>query len=123
MGMTTARNAHEPGSRPPLLFGLRIALWYATLFVTGSLAIVLLTYYLTAASLAQRDQQIIRGKLGEYAAAYARGGEVVGEQDDRERAAGCARAALRPHPRGRARDARPQHAGRVGSVEDRNRVG
>ncbi|HMD36532.1 MAG TPA: ATP-binding protein [Vicinamibacterales bacterium] len=55
-------------------FGLRIALWYATLFVTGSVAIVLLTYYLTAQSLAQRDQQILENKLGEYTAAFARGG-------------------------------------------------
>jgi signal transduction histidine kinase len=38
---------------------------------------VLLTYYLTATSLAQRDQQIIRGKLGDYAAAYSRGGVRV----------------------------------------------
>jgi signal transduction histidine kinase len=55
-------------------FGLRIALWYATLFVVGATVIVLLTYYLTAMSLAQRDQQILQSKLGEYAAAYARGG-------------------------------------------------
>src|SRR5579864_6062359 len=55
-------------------FGLRLALWYATLFVVGSIAIVLATYYLTSVSLAQRDQEIIRGKLGDYAAAYARGG-------------------------------------------------
>jgi signal transduction histidine kinase len=55
-------------------FGLQIALWYATLFVVGSIAIVFLTYYLTAASLAQRDRQIIDAKLGEYTAAYARGG-------------------------------------------------
>jgi signal transduction histidine kinase len=65
--MFSARNA----------FGLRIALWYATLFLLGSIAIVLLTYYLTAASLAQRDRQIIRAKLGDYAAAYARGGVSV----------------------------------------------
>jgi signal transduction histidine kinase len=58
----------------PLFFGLRLALWYATLFVVGAIAIVFLTYYLTAASLAQRDQQIINGKLGDYAAAYSRGG-------------------------------------------------
>src|SRR2546423_14024633 len=63
--------------RRPLFFGLRIALWYATLFVVGSTAIVFLTYYLTATSLAQRDQQIIRGKLGDYAAAYQRGGVRV----------------------------------------------
>jgi heavy metal sensor kinase len=58
----------------PMLFGLRLALWYATLFVSGSIAIMFVTYYLTASSLAQRDQQIIRGKLGDYAAAYQRGG-------------------------------------------------
>jgi signal transduction histidine kinase len=63
--------------RKPLFFGLRIALWYAALFVAGSTAIVLLTYYLTATSLAQRDQQIIRSKLGDYAAAYVRGGARV----------------------------------------------
>jgi signal transduction histidine kinase len=63
--------------RRPLFFGLRIAIWYATLFVAGSIAIVLLTYYLTAVSLAQRDQQIIKGKLGDYAAAYVRGGARV----------------------------------------------
>jgi signal transduction histidine kinase len=56
---------------------LRLALWYATLFVSGAIAIVFVTYYLTAASLAQRDQQIIRGKLGDYAAAYRRGGVRV----------------------------------------------
>src|SRR5258706_12720045 len=61
----------------PLFFGLRLALWYATLFVCGSIAIVFVTYYLTATSLAQRDQQIIKGKLGDYAAAYARGGVRV----------------------------------------------
>ena len=63
----------EHGVRP-LFFGLRLALWYATLFVVGAIAIVFLTYSLTAASLAQRDQQIIRGKAGDYAAAYSRGG-------------------------------------------------
>jgi len=62
----------EDGSRPP--FGLRLALWYATLFVVGSLAIVLVTYFLTANSLAQRDHQILQSKVGDYAAAYLRGG-------------------------------------------------
>jgi len=64
-------------SRRPAIsraFGLRIALWYATLFVVGATVIVLLTYYLTAMSLAQRDEQILQSKLGEYSAAYARGG-------------------------------------------------
>jgi signal transduction histidine kinase len=55
-------------------FGLRLAAWYAGLFVVSAAAIVLLTYYLTAVSLAQRDRMILRGKVGDYAAAYARGG-------------------------------------------------
>jgi signal transduction histidine kinase len=55
-------------------FGLRLGLWYATLFVVGSIVIVFLTYWLTSASLAQRDRQIIQSKLGEYAATYQRGG-------------------------------------------------
>jgi signal transduction histidine kinase len=55
-------------------FGLRLGLWYATLFVAGAIAIVFVTYWLTAASLEQRDHQIIQQKLEEYAAVYARGG-------------------------------------------------
>jgi signal transduction histidine kinase len=42
--------------------------------VLGAIAIVWLTYYLTAASLTERDQQIILSKLGEYATVYSRGG-------------------------------------------------
>ena len=55
-------------------FGLRLALWYATLFLIGSTLIVLLTYWVTATSLAQRDAQILQAKLGEYAVVYDRGG-------------------------------------------------
>jgi signal transduction histidine kinase len=76
MKAATARENYVRDTRP-LVFGLRLGLWYATLFVCGSIAIVLMTYYLTATSLAQRDQQIIKGKLGDYAAAYVRGGARV----------------------------------------------
>src|SRR5258708_7133877 len=72
--MSSAGKAGSPFTRT---FGLRLALWYATLFVSGAIAIVFVTYYLTAASLAQRDKQIINGKLGDYAAAYLRGGVRV----------------------------------------------
>jgi signal transduction histidine kinase len=72
--MSAESGARAPAFRP---FGLRLALWYATLFIVGALAIVFLTYYLTAASLAQRDHQILQGKLGDYAAAYLRGGVRV----------------------------------------------
>ena len=78
MPLASAADA-SPDQRPPVApfartFGLRIALWYATLFVVGSMAIVLLTYYLTAQSLLQRDRQLLQGKLGDYTAAYIRGG-------------------------------------------------
>src|SRR4029079_11444327 len=69
--------AMSSGRNPPFFtrtFGLRIALWYATLFIIGSMVIVFLTYALTASSLAQRDRQLINAKLGEYAAVYSRGG-------------------------------------------------
>ncbi len=55
-------------------FGLRLAMWYASLFIGSSFAIVLITYLLTSSSLAQRDHEIIQSKLGEYATVYARGG-------------------------------------------------
>ena len=58
----------------PHFFGLRLGLWYATVFVLGATAIVYMTYYVTAASLAQRDHQILQAKLGEYATVYQRGG-------------------------------------------------
>src|SRR5262245_51661342 len=59
---------------PAPAYGLRLGVWYATLFIAGSLTIVYLTYVLTSASLAQRDRQIIDSKLGTYAAAYDNGG-------------------------------------------------
>src|SRR5262245_22245524 len=65
----SAMSSAEPGS-----FGLRLALWYATLFVVGAIAIVFLTYYVTATSLAARDHQVIQSKLGAYAAVYSGGG-------------------------------------------------
>jgi signal transduction histidine kinase len=70
--MTTGQGA---AGRPFLpAFGLRLALWYAALFVGGSVVIVFMTYWLTAASLAQRDREILNSKLGQYAAVYVRGG-------------------------------------------------
>jgi signal transduction histidine kinase len=65
------KNARSLVAHP---FGLRIALWYSTLFVISAIAIVFLTYVLTSSSLAKRDRQVINAKLGEYAATYNRGG-------------------------------------------------
>jgi signal transduction histidine kinase len=55
-------------------FGLRLAFWYAGVFVVSSLAIISLTYTLLASSLAERDRQIVNATLREYSARYASGG-------------------------------------------------
>jgi signal transduction histidine kinase len=64
----------EPRSQFTQAFGLRLALWYAVLFVAGAVAIMWLTYTLTKSSLERRDQQIIQAKLAEYATIYQRDG-------------------------------------------------
>jgi signal transduction histidine kinase len=56
-------------------FGLRLALWYAGIFVGSSLALIALTYFLLSAALTQYDREIVQSTLVEYAAAWRRGGE------------------------------------------------
>jgi len=67
---TGASNGTDHSGR----FGLRLAMWYAALFIGSAFAVVLITYLLTSSSLAQRDHEIIQSKLGEYATVYAQGG-------------------------------------------------
>jgi len=55
-------------------FGLRLALWYAGLFAGSSLVLVGITYALLTTSLQQRDHEIVRSTLQEYAARYESGG-------------------------------------------------
>ena len=64
------RPDEEPGAR----IGLRLASWYAIVFVITSMAIVLLTYRLLEASLVERDQQLVISTLREYSQRYATGG-------------------------------------------------
>lgn len=54
--------------------GLRLSLWYAAIFVVSTLVLVALTYALLASSLAQRDHDIIRATVREYASRYELGG-------------------------------------------------
>ena len=68
----TAR--HQDNEEPIARIGLRPAAWYAVVFVGTSLAIVLLTYRLLAASLEERDQQLVTSTLREYSQRYAEGG-------------------------------------------------
>src|SRR5258708_29590820 len=53
--------------------GLRLSVWYAIVFIISTLALVSLTYALFASSLAQRDHDIIRATLREYASRYELG--------------------------------------------------
>jgi hypothetical protein len=63
-----------PDEEPSARIGLRLASWYAIVFVITSLAIVLLTYRLLEASLAERDRQLVVSTLREYSQRYAAGG-------------------------------------------------
>lgn len=54
--------------------GLRLSVWYGAVFVISTVALVVLTYGLMASSLAQRDHDIIRATLREYASRYELGG-------------------------------------------------
>ena len=68
--VSQVRPDEEPGAR----IGLRLASWYAIVFVITSMAIVLLTYRLLEASLVERDQQLVISTLREYSQRYATGG-------------------------------------------------
>ena len=61
----------EPLRRP---FGLRLALWYAGLFLAGTAGLFALAYALFSRSLASRDQELVRSTLSEYAGVYRTGG-------------------------------------------------
>jgi signal transduction histidine kinase len=56
------------------MLGLRLSAWYATVFVLGTVALVVVTYTLIANALAERDHDIIRATLREYASRYELGG-------------------------------------------------
>lgn len=58
--------------RPAL--ALRLALWYAGLFVVSAAALFALTYHLLARSLERRDHDLVLSTLTEYASQYEAGG-------------------------------------------------
>jgi signal transduction histidine kinase len=68
--------------------GVRLALWYASVFAASVAIVVLLTYALLATSLRQRDQEIVASTLGDYAQRYQAGGlgAVVRAVENEQRA-------------------------------------
>jgi signal transduction histidine kinase len=69
---------HREGLQRTL--GLRLSVWYGAIFVTSMLVLVGLTYALLASSLAQRDHDIIRATVREYASRYEMGGLLALER-------------------------------------------
>jgi signal transduction histidine kinase len=55
-------------------FALRLALWYAGLFIVSATGLFALTYHLLARSLEHRDHEIVQQTLQEYASQYEAGG-------------------------------------------------
>jgi signal transduction histidine kinase len=64
----------SPRERTRPALGLRLAIWYAAIFVVSSLALIALTYLLLSTSLRQYDREIIESTLVRYATAYRAGG-------------------------------------------------
>ncbi len=55
-------------------FPLRIALWYAGLFVLSAVAVAVVTYVLLARALAAQDHSVLESMLSRYASEYERSG-------------------------------------------------
>lgn len=69
--------------------GLRLAAWYAAVFVVSAVGIGLLAYQLIDASLVRRDHDLLRVKLAEYATRYeTRGFRAVQDAVTAEQASG-----------------------------------
>src|SRR4029078_9530099 len=83
--------------------GLRLSVWYATVFILSTVALVALTYALLASSLVQRAHDIVRPTLREYMTRYELGGlrALRSAVELEERTGGRERPFVRVHtPRG-----------------------
>jgi signal transduction histidine kinase len=54
--------------------GLRLSLWYALIFTVSTAALFALAYYLLAAAVTSKDQEVLQSRLREIAAVYHSGG-------------------------------------------------
>ena len=64
----------SPPERQRPALGLRLAIWYAAIFVVSSLTLIAVTYLLLSTSLRQYDREIIETTLVRYATAYRTAG-------------------------------------------------
>lgn len=54
--------------------GVRLGLWYASIFTLSCIALFALAYYLLAAAVGSKDREVLEARLREYAAIYEDGG-------------------------------------------------
>jgi signal transduction histidine kinase len=54
--------------------GLRLGFWYAFVFACSSIALLGIAYYLLAAAIGKKDQELVQARLREYAVVYHAGG-------------------------------------------------
>jgi signal transduction histidine kinase len=57
--------------------GVRLGLWYALIFTGSSAVLFALVYYLFAAAVETKEQEILQARLKEYAAIYQSGGPLA----------------------------------------------
>lgn len=85
-------------------FGVRIAWWYAVVFLVSAIVLVGMTYALLAATLRQHDRDYVQRMLIQFAAAYTRGGpDALRREIQRTQIAGT-EGPLFVRTLGRARD-------------------
>src|SRR6185436_16129517 len=63
-----------PVERARRNIGVRLGLWYAFIFALGSFALLVIAYYLLAAAIGRKDQEVLQARLREYATIYANSG-------------------------------------------------
>jgi hypothetical protein len=76
----------EPLRRLTKNAGLHLILWYSAIFVLSSVLLFGLAYLMLSSSIQDKDRELIRSKIDEYASQYQTGGiKAVAEEMDLER--------------------------------------
>jgi signal transduction histidine kinase len=61
--------------------GLRLTLWYSAIFILSSVVLFVITYFFLSASLRQKDQEVVQGRLNDLKAQYQAGGIIALRND------------------------------------------
>ena len=61
--------------------GLRLTLWYSAIFILSSVVLFVIIYFSLSASLRQKDQEVVRGRLNDLKAQYRAGGIIALRND------------------------------------------